>query len=367
MAQMAAAPRTSVAPDITARPRRRTRISRHALGPLLMVGGILVVAAGALTFWLTSGRYVSVDDAYVQAAKEPLSTDVSGIVAAVPVKDGQHVSKGQVLLRLVTRRFEIARAGAKADLAATALRLEATKRDYQRMLRDIEVKRSEVQSDQANYDRYAMLVKNGGVTRADYDNARFHLAADQHALDSLTMQAEVQLAKLGGNPGVNVTTLPDYLAAQAKVDEAERQLDDAVIRAPYDGTVTQVDTIQPGMYLAAATAAFGLVSSERVWVEANPKETELTWVQPGDHVAVTVDTYPGRTWDGVVESISPNSGSEFSVLPAQNTSGNWVKVVQRIPVRVRVERHAGDPELRSGMSVEVSIDTGHSRALADLF
>jgi len=140
-----------------------------------------------------------------------------------------------------------------------------------------------------------------------------------------------------------------------------------VIHASFAGIVTQVDTVQLGMYLAAATAAFGLVSDERVWIEANPKETELTHVKPGDPVEVTIDTYPGRVWHAQVESISPNSGSEFSVLPAQNTSGNWVKVVQRIPVRIRVERHDGDPALRAGMSVVADIDTGHIRSWRDLF
>jgi len=140
-----------------------------------------------------------------------------------------------------------------------------------------------------------------------------------------------------------------------------------VIRAPFAGIVTQVETVQPGMYLAAATAAFGLVSDERPWGEAHPKETELTHVKPGDKVEVTVDTYPGRRWDAVVESIAPNSGSEFSILPAQNTSGNWVKVVQRIPVRIRIERKPSDPPLRAGMSVVADIDTGHRRSLRDLF
>ena len=152
--------------------------------------------------------------------------------------------------------------------------------------------------------------------------------------------------------------------AKARLDEAQRELDHTVIYAPFDGIVTQVDTVQPGMYLAASTAAFGIISTEHVWVEANPKETELTWVKPGDPVDVTVDTYPGRAWKAEVESIAPNSGSEFSVLPAQNTSGNWVKVVQRIPVRIRVDRKPGDPELRAGMSVEAEIDTGHQPHLA---
>ena len=353
------------APDLAARPR--ARVSRHAIGPLLMLGGILAVAVGAAVFWLNGGRYVSVDDAYVQAAKEVLSTDVSGIVAEVPVADGQMVHKGDVLLRLDPRRFEIALAGARADLSATALRLVAMQRDYLRMLQDVEAKQSAVQSDQARFDRAAALVNNGGATRAEYDNARFQLAAEQHALASLRGQADVQLARLGGRADGEVTTLPDFLSAKAKVDEAARQLADTVVRAPFNGVVTEVDSIQPGMYLAAATAAFGLVSTDRVWVQADPKETELTWVKPGDKVDVSIDTYPGRTWDGVVESISPNSGAEFAILPAQNASGNWVKVVQRIPVRIRVDRKPGDPELRSGMSVEASIDTGHRRTLADLF
>jgi membrane fusion protein (multidrug efflux system) len=368
MSQMAAARRGPAigAHDIAQTPRP-SRISRHALGPMLMIGGIIAVAAGALTFWLHGGRYVDVDDAYVQAAKEPLSTDVSGVVAEVAVHDGQLVHRGDVLLRLDPRRFSIAAEGAKAELAATALRLASMQRDYHRMLQDIEAKQSEVQNAQATYDRAAALVRSRAVTRADYDKARFSLAADQHALASLRTQAEVQLAKLGGRADADVTTLPDYLAARAKLDEARRQLADSVIRAPFDGVVTQVDSIQPGMYLAASTAAFGIVSSERIWVEADPKETELTWVRPGDPVTVDVDTYPGRTWSGVVDSIAPNSGSEFSILPAQNTSGNWVKVVQRIPVRIRVERKPGDPPLRAGMSVEASIDTGHQRTLSDLF
>jgi membrane fusion protein (multidrug efflux system) len=178
--------------------------------------------------------------------------------------------------------------------------------------------------------------------------------------------AEVQLARLNGDANIDVTKLPLYQQAQAQVDEAQRQLDHTTVLAPFDGIATQVDSVQPGMYLAASTAAFGLVSTDHVWVEASPKETDLTYVKPGDHVDLTVDTYPGHAWNAVVESIAPASGAEFSVLPAQNASGNWVKVVQRIPLRVRVDRKPGDPELRAGMSVIVDIDTGHVRRFSDL-
>ncbi len=355
------------APRVAEAPVRTRRLSRALLRPILMLGGILVVAIASGAYWLTGGRYVSIDDAYVRAAKQSLSTDVSGMVATVPVREGQRVTKGDVLLRLDPRQFQIAVDGARANLIGTVSSLNAMKMDYRRLLGEVAVKEAQVQSDQANFERYSNLVKSGGVTRADYDNMRFQLAANQRAVAALRTMAEVQLAKLQGDPDIDVTQMPEYLQAKARLDEAQRQLDHTVIRAPFNGVVTQVDTIQPGMYLAAATAAFGIVSDEDIWIEANPKETELTWVKPGDPVRVDVDTYPGRSWTCRVASIAPNSGSEFSVLPAQNTSGNWVKVVQRIPVRITCDHKQGEPQLRAGMSVEATIDTGHRRSLSDLF
>jgi membrane fusion protein (multidrug efflux system) len=355
------------APRVTEAPATRRHATRRALRPILMLGGILAVAIGAGAYWLTGGRYISIDDAYVRAAKEVVATDVSGIVADVPVREGQRVAKGDPLLKLDPRPFEIAVAGARANRNGLVSTLNAMKLDYKRMLRDIEVKQAQVDADQANFDRFANLVKGGGVTRAEYDNMRFQLAANKQSVEALKVAAGVQLARLGGDPEVDVRTMNDYLQAQAKLDEAQRQLDHTTIYAPFSGIVTQVDTVQPGMYLAAATAAFGLVSTDRIWIEANPKETELTHVKPGNPVHVTVDTYPDHSWTATVESIAPNSGSEFSVLPAQNTSGNWVKVVQRIPVRIVVDHKPGDPELRTGMSVEATIDTGHRRTLHDLF
>jgi membrane fusion protein (multidrug efflux system) len=190
---------------------------------------------------------------------------------------------------------------------------------------------------------------------------------------SLQQQAQVQLAKLAGNPNIPVTDHPLYRQAQAEVDEAQRQLNHTSVRAPFAGVVTQVDALQPGTYLVAQTAAeteqgaIALVSESDVWVTAQMKETDLTYVKPGDHVDISVDTYPGRTFDGVVQSVSPAAGSEFSVIPAENTSGNWVKVVQRIPIKIRFQHAADMPIFRAGMSVYVSVDTGHKRKLSDLF
>jgi membrane fusion protein (multidrug efflux system) len=195
-------------------------------------------------------------------------------------------------------------------------------------------------------------------------------------LQALQQQAEVQLARLGGDVSIPVEQHPQYLQAKAQVDEAQRQLDHTTVRAPFDGVVTQVDALQLGTYLVSQTAALtntgaiGLVATKDIWVDANMKETDLTHVKPGDHANVYVDTYPGRVWSGVVQSIAPASGAEFSILPAQNSSGNWVKVVQRIPVRVRVnpstDANSKSPPLRAGMSATVEIDTGQHRTISEL-
>jgi membrane fusion protein (multidrug efflux system) len=207
-------------------------------------------------------------------------------------------------------------------------------------------------------------VRTDSISKANYDQARFTLDADKNTLQSLRQQAQVQLAKLAGSSNIPVTQHPQYVQAQAQVDEAQRQLDDTVVKAPFSGVVTNVPSIAPGKYLAASTTAFYLVATDHVWVDANPKETELTYVRPGEPVTVTVDTYPGFEWRGTVASISPAAAQEFQLLPAQNTSGNWVKVVQRIPMRVRVDTgDQGQPPLRAGMSVEVDVDTGHARGL----
>ena len=364
---MSQAAMSGTAPRVTDAPARRARVRLPLLRPVLMLGGIIAVIAGAGYWWITGGRYVSIDDAYVKAAKEVIATDVSGIVRSVPVHEGQHVNKGDVLLRLDSRPFRYALDGAVAYRDGMLSTLDSEKLDYQRMLRDAAVKEAMVLSDQARLERYAALVKGGGVTKQDYDDTRFKLMADQREVDALKTKAAVALTKLGGDPNVDSRTQNDYLQAVARVDELQRQLEHTVIYAPFAGIVTQVETVQPGMYLGAATAAFGLVSDENLWIEANPKETELTHVRPGNKVDITVDTYPGIVWKGEVESIAPNSGSEFSVLPAQNTSGNWVKVVQRIPVRIKVFHQDGEPPLRSGMSVIADIDTGHKRTWRDLF
>jgi membrane fusion protein, multidrug efflux system len=338
---------------------------------LMVVVPLMGVAVGAY-FYIKGGRYVSTDDAYVHAAKLMVSTDVSGLVNEVDVKEGQSVKAGDVLFRIDPRQYQIALDNTKANLAQMALTIESMKQDYTRMLSDIAAQQAQVELDKANNDRNATLLRTDSVAKAAYDQSRFKLQTDENKLESLRQQAQVQLARLGGNADIPVTEHPQYLQAKAQVDEAQRQLDHTVVRAPFDGVATQVATLQPGTYLVAQTAALtntgavGLVASSDLWIDANMKETDLTYMKPGDPVTVSVDTYPGHVWTGTVESIAPASGAEFSILPAQNSSGNWVKVVQRIPVRIHVNPLSNNLPLRAGMSVTVDVDTGHHRTLSEL-
>ena len=341
--------------------RRLGRRDRIRWGLFALLPAVLLATG---YYYVTGGQVMSTDDAYVQAEKVGISTDVSGIVQDVAVKDNQQVEAGQILYRLDPRQFQIALDNAKANLAQVAMSIEAMKQDYKRMMSDTAAQQAQVDLDQTNYDRNAMLLKTATISQAVFDQARYTLENDKGKLAALQQQTKVQLAKLGGDPDIATTDHPQYRQAQAQVDEAQRQLDHTIVTAPFAGIVTNVPAIAPGKYLAASTTAFFLVDTDHVWVDATPKETELTYVRPGQPVTVTVDMYPDHEWHGVVESVSPAAAQEFSLLPAQNTSGNWVKVVQRVPIRVRLDTSDKNlPPLRAGMSVEVDVDTGHARGL----
>ena len=340
---------------------RRRQWTRWALFALLPL--VLIVAG----YWyVTGGQVMSTDDAYVNAEKVGISTDVSGIVQDVDVTNNQYVTAGQILYRLDPRQFQIAVDSAKANLAQVALTLDAMKQDYKRMLSDVAAQQAQVDLDQTNYNRAEMLLHNGAGTQATYDQAKYALQTDTSKLQSLREQTQVQLARLGGNADTPTTELPQYLQAKAQLDEAQRQLNDTVVKTPFSGIVTDVPATAPGRYLAASTTAFYLVDTDHVWVDAQPKETELTHVRAGQAATVTVDTYPNAVWQATVQSISPAAAQEFALLPAQNTSGNWVKVVQRVPMRIRLDTSDKTlPPLRAGMSVVVNVDTGHARGFPD--
>jgi membrane fusion protein (multidrug efflux system) len=339
------------------RPRRRwLRWALFALLPLALIGG---------AYWYVSGGQVmSTDDAYVEADKVGISTDVSGIVKEIDVSNNQEVTAGQALFRMDDLPFRLALERADAQVGNVRNDLNALKANYG----DMEAQIKQAQDDIAYYDRefhrQQDLASKNVASQQTFDTARRNLQNAQQKLASLTQQLAAIAANLNGDPGTPVEQHPRYRDAVAQRDEAARQLDHTVVKAPFAGIVTNVPAIAPGKYLQASMTAFYLVATDHLWVDATPKETELTYVRPGQPVTVTVDTYPDAEWRGTVESISPAAAQEFSLLPAQNTSGNWVKVVQRIPMRVRVE--TGDknlPPLRAGMSVEVDVDTGHTRGL----
>ena len=338
-----------------------------------MLGGIAVVAVGGGGFWLHGGRWVSTDNAYVRARKLMVTTDVSGIVASVEVREGEQVKPGQILFRLDPTQFDIALRVAQANLEQIRITLQAAQQDYARLQSEIAGQTAQVDLAQANFDRASALALSNAGTRTAYDQAHFGLEAAQHQLEALRRQAQSALIRLGGKADAPVEQHPQYLAAKAQADEAQRQLDHATVRAPFGGVVTAVESLQPGTFLVSQTAALtntgavGLVSTKELWVDANVKETDLTFAKSGDPVDLTVDAYPGQVWHGRIASIAPASGAEFSILPAQNASGNWVKVVQRVPVRIALDPQAGTPALRAGMSVVAEIDTGHKRALSELW
>jgi membrane fusion protein, multidrug efflux system len=336
--------------------RRWLRWTLFALLPLALIGG---------AYWyVTGGQVMSTDDAYVEADKVGISTDVSGIVQQVDVSNNQHVDAGQVLFRLDDRPFRYALDRAEAQVGIVRNDLEALKANY----RDMQAQITQAQNDIDYYDREFKrqqdLASKLVASQQALDKARVNLQNAQQKLASLKEQLAAVTANLSGDPNIAVEQHPRYLAAVAQRDEAARELDHAVVKAPFAGIVTNVPALAPGKYLQASMTAFYLVASDHVWIDANPKETELTNVRPGQPVTVTVDTYPDLAWHGTVESISPAAAQEFALLPAQNTSGNWVKVVQRIPMRVRLDTSDRNlPPLRAGMSVEVDVDTGHARGL----
>ncbi|HVZ00143.1 MAG TPA: HlyD family secretion protein [Dongiaceae bacterium] len=339
------------------RPRRRLmiRAALFLLLPLaLVVGGY---------YYVTGGQVMSTDNAYVEANRVGISTDVAGTVISIEVKNNEVVKKGQVLYRLKPDSFKIALAGAEAQLGTVRNQILTLKASYSQALAQIAQAQADVPYYQAQFQRQADLKSSAAYNKAAYDKAQNDLTAAQQKVNVAKAQAAAMLAQLGNDADQPVEENPFYLQAQAAVDDARRDLNDTVVKAPFDGVATNVPALQVGQYLKSGQQAFSLVSTTDIWVEASPKETELTYVQPGQPVTVTVDTYPDVEWHGVVSSISPASGSSFSMLPAQNTTGNWVKVVQRIPMIVSFTDLAGKPQLRVGMSVVVSVDTGHTRGL----
>lgn len=334
------------------KPRSR-KMTVLIFGPL----ALLVIGAG---FYLFGDRYISTDNSYVKAEKISISAEVSGKIIKVNVKDNSRVAKGDVLFLIDPEPFEIAVSRAEANLNKVRTEIESMRSDYHQKLAELARADESVRYREGENKRYKDLVAKDAVSKEKSDEVRFDYNAALKDRDAVKQEVESLKAKLGGDPDLAAEDHPNFKQAKAELEKAQLDLSRVKIIAPSDGVVANV-TMEPGEYTATGLPLFTLVNDRAQWIEANFKETDLTHVRPGQHAELKVDTYPGVTWDAKVISITPATGSEFSILPAQNSSGNWVKVVQRIMVRLELENNKGKPPLAAGMSTYVTVDTGTNR------
>jgi membrane fusion protein (multidrug efflux system) len=332
--------------------------------PLMIAGPVLALAVAGYIY-VTGGRYEETDDAYVRAAQISISANVAGRVSELAIRDNQRVNKGDLLFRLDERPFLIAVDEAQARLDSAKLDVESLKATYRQRLADRSSAQSTLDYQTKELARQQGLLEPGISSQAQVEKAQVSRDAARQDLESAREQITAVLARLGGDPNIEVDKHPSVQQAQAALDRAKLNLSYTTVNAPADGIVTKVEQLQVGDYLNAATPAFALVSARNVWIEANFKEVQLTHMVEGQLAEVMIDAYPGHKLAATVVSVSPGTGAEFSLLPAENASGNWVKVVQRLPVRLELKT-AADIPLRAGLSANVEVDTRRQRTLFGL-
>lgn len=335
---------------------------------LLLVVVPLIALIGGVAFYLSGGRYASTDDAYVGAQKVLITPDISGKIQKVLIKEGQKVKAGDELFEIdpVPFRFALQQAKATLETAKTSYdNLRDNVKIYAQML---DLAKQGVDLKQRDVERKASLVKSQSGSQLDLDTSTTNLVLARAQLELLQQQLATANNQLLGNPDLPLEEFPPYFQAKAALDQAQRNLDHTVLRAPIDGTATQVDSIQLGRFVTAGAPVFSVIDDTHPWVDANLKESDLTYVANGQPVTMSIDAFPDHTFKGTVGSLSPGTGAQFAILPPQNSTGNFVKVVQRVPVRIYFD--ANDPavrKLKAGMSTFVWVDTGHKRTLAGLF
>jgi membrane fusion protein, multidrug efflux system len=350
------APTPAADAKTTDKPARK--VSRKRLRMILLIVLPLLALAGGASLYIGSGRYITTDNAYVGSQKVLITPDISGKVARVIVREGQHVKAGDELFDIDRQPFQIAVDMAQAKLAAVRTDFTNLKSDYQIYSQLADVAKQNAELKKSDVERKKALALSKAGSQVDAENAMSaQLTASLQA--QLAVQRKDQsFNQLLGDPNLPIEKFPAFQQAQAALDQAQRDLDHTVLRAPIDGMATQVDNIQLGRFVVAGTPVFSVIDDSAPWVDANPKETDITNLQIGQRATVYVDTFPDATFTGTVESVSPGTGAQFAILPAQNASGNWVKVVQRVPLRVRLDKDATNSKLRAGMSAYVEIDTG---------
>ena len=351
------------APAAEPLPRRpRRRWGRMLLRLILLI----VIPAGAIVaggFWYeATGRFVTTENAYVKTNVIAVSADIDGRVTEVLVEENQHVDKGDLLFTMDPESHWMMVNMAEAKRETVRQDIAATRAEYHQIVAEIEEKKANVAYYRQEADRQRQLIGKAITTRARLDEAEFNLTAAKQVVATLRQKIRTVLARLGGDPSRASELHPIFMMAETELSMAKMNLGYTKIRAPIDGVVTRLK-LEAGEWVESGEPAFGLIGVHRVWIEANLKETQLTHVRVGQEVTVEIDAYPDTVWTARVASISPATGAEFSVLPPQNASGNWVKVVQRLPVRIEIETTPEHPLLRAGMTANVSVDTHHKREL----
>ena len=328
----------------------------------LIVIPLLAICVG-LYLYAAGGRYVSTDNAYVKANVIIISPEVSGRVTSVLVADNQAVEANDVLIQLDSSPLEITLNRARAQMAVIRTELESLRADYGETVVQAQLAEDKVRYLDRRYKRQRKLLKQGLSSEEKHDEAKHDLQVARREVQIIEQRVQRVLAQLAGNERLPVDQHPRYLTAQTTYDQAAVDLKATTIRAPASGIVSNMK-LQVGEYAQAGKPVFSLIQNQPIWVEANLKETQLTHIQPGQQATIVVDAYPDKIWESVVSSIAPATGAEFSILPPQNASGNWVKVVQRIPIKLVITDQAGGPQLRAGMTVSVRIDTRRKRELS---
>ena len=339
--------------------------NRRLLRAALLVAVPCLAVAAALLYWLWGGRYVTTENAYVKADIAQVSSEVAGRVLDIQVQDHATVEAGDVLFTLDQEPFRVALAKAEAELDASRGQVRTLIATWFEARSELQEAESKVTYWTAQVVRQKALAARGIVASSKLEEFENNATAADDRVGVMHKKVERMAAQLGGNPQRPVEQHPLVREKLAERDRAALDLARTVIRAPLGGTAVNV-RLQKGEQIRAAITLFALVAQTRPWVEANFKETELTHVRKGLNASVVLDIYPDVVWQAEVDSISPATGAEFALLPPQNASGNWVKVVQRLPVRVRLLPQSGEPPLRAGMTATVRVDTGRERHLSQL-
>lgn len=341
---------------ILAQQERRRRTVRIAL---LVAGPVVALAVGAYMY-ATGGRYVTTDNAYVRAGMVSVAANVSGEIETIMVRENQVVKAGDVLFQIDPEPFAIAVAEVEAELAEMLLGVSSKKATLAMKRSELAAATSDLEYQTREFDRYERLSRSNTISKAKYEEVQHRMVAATNRLAIARKDIETTLAELGG--GLEAEQHPSVVRVRAKLEEARRNLRNTTVRTRVNGVVAKTG-LQPGEHVTAGQPIFALMATDSIWVEANLKETDLSQIRPGQKATLVIDTYPDVKLAAVVSGISPAAGSEYSVLPPQNATGNWVKITQRVPVRIELTEGERTVPLRAGMSVHVSIDTERERGL----